>query len=257
MRVAILAGGQGTRMAPETDLRPKPMVEIGGRPLLWHIMRHYSVYGHHDFLIALGFRGDVIKRYVTDCVALEGDLTVDFKTGELLPLARAPLPWRVSLVETGLGTETGARLLRLAPFLGDRAFMLTYGDGVADVDLDALLAFHRSHGRLATLTAVHPPARFGHLEFADDRVARFGEKPQLAEGWINGGFFVLEPGVLDWIPGGDSVSFERDVMPRLAEAGELFAYRHGSFWQCMDTLRDARLLETLWDGGSAPWKTWR
>jgi glucose-1-phosphate cytidylyltransferase len=257
MRVAILAGGQGTRMAPETELRPKPMVEIGGRPLLWHIIRHFSVYGHHDFLIALGFRGDVIKRYVADCVALDGDLTVDFKTGEVLPLARARLPWRVSLVDTGLESETGARLRRLAPFVGEGTFMLTYGDGLADVDLDALLAFHRGHGRLATLTAVRPPARFGHLELAGDRVERFGEKSQLGEGWINGGFFALEPGVLDWIPDGDAVSFERDVMPRLAASGELFAYRHASFWQCMDTLRDKRQLESLWQRGNAPWKTWR
>jgi len=257
MRVVILAGGRGTRMAPETDLRPKPMVEVGGRPLLWHIMRHFSVYGHHEFVIALGFRGEVIKHYVAGYGSLNGNLTVDFKTGEVLTFERSSLPWRVTLVDTGLDAETGSRLRRLEPVLRDGTFMATYGDGVCDVDLDALLAFHRAHGGLATVTAVRPPARFGHIEFDGDRVARFQEKSQLDEGWINGGFFVLEPGLLDWIADGDEVSFERDVMPELAEAGELFAYRHDAFWQCMDTVRDQRLLESLWKAGRAPWKTWR
>jgi glucose-1-phosphate cytidylyltransferase len=256
MKVVILAGGRGTRLAPETEFRPKPMVEVGGRPLLWHIMRHYSRYGHEQFVIALGFLGEVIKRYMVDWGTLDGSLRVDFRAHATEPLDGSRLDWQVELVETGLESQTGARLRHLAPYLRDGTFMLTYGDGVSDVDLDALLAHHRSHGRMATLTAVHPPARFGHLVFEGDRVATFSEKPQLGEGWINGGFFVFEAGVLDLIPEGEEVSLELQVLPRLAADGELHAYRHQSFWHCMDTPRDRELLEGLWQSGKAPWKTW-
>jgi glucose-1-phosphate cytidylyltransferase len=256
MKVVILAGGRGTRLAPETGFRPKPMVEVGGRPLLWHIMRHYSRYGHEEFVIALGFMGAVIKRYIVDYGTLNGSLRVDFQASATEALDGNRLDWQVELVETGLEAQTGARLRRLAPYLGDGSFMLTYGDGVSDVDLDAVLAYHRSHGRLATLTAVHPPARFGHLVFDDDRVTSFSEKPQAGGGWINGGFFVFEPEVLDRIPAGEETSLERHVLPQLADDRELHAYHHRSFWQCMDTPRDRDLLETLWQSGEAPWKTW-
>ncbi len=256
MKVVILAGGRGTRLAPETEYRPKPMVEVGGRPLLWHIMRHYSQYGHEQFVIALGFLGNVIKRYVVEYGTLNGALKVDFRTQEAMALDENPLAWQVELVETGLEAQTGARLRRLASNLRGETFMLTYGDGVSDVDLDALLDFHRSHGGLATLTSVHPPARFGHLVFDGNRVASFSEKPQVGEGWINGGFFVFESEVLDLIPEGEEIALERHVLPQLAASGELHAYRHQSFWQCMDTQRDRQLLETLWQSGNPPWKTW-
>jgi len=256
VKVAILAGGRGTRLAPETELRPKPMVEVGGRPLLWHIMRHCSTWGHGHFVIALGFQGAVIKRYMVDYGTLNGSLRVDFGTSEASSLEVQRNSWKVDLIETGLDADTGARLRRLGPQLSEGTFLLTYGDGVADVDLDALLAFHRSHGGMVTITAVHPPARFGHLEFEGDRVAAFDEKPQVGEGWINGGFFLMEPEVLSEIPDGDRVSLERHVLSRLAEAGELFAYRHRGFWQCMDTPRDRDRLEQLWQSGEAPWKTW-
>lgn len=256
MKVVILAGGRGTRLAPETEYRPKPMVEVGGRPMLWHIMRHYSQYGHEQFVIALGFLGNVIKRYVVEYGTLNGALKVDFRKQEAMALDENPLAWQVELVETGLDAQTGARLRRLAPNLRGETFMLTYGDGVSDVDLDALLEFHRSHGGLATLTAVHPPARFGHLVFDGDRVESFSEKPQVGEGWINGGFFVFESEVLDLIPEGEEIALERHVLPPLAASGELHAYRHQSFWQCMDTQRDRQLLETLWQSGNPPWKSW-
>lgn len=257
MKVAILAGGRGTRLGAETTRIPKPMVEIGGRPILWHILRHYSCYGYNDFVVALGFRGEVIKRYMLDYRALAGNLSVDFRTGEVVTTTSNELEWRVDLVETGSETETGSRIRKLAPYLGGRPFMLTYGDGVADLDVAALVQFHRENGCLATLTAVRPVARFGHLEFEGERVVRFSEKPQLGEGWINGGFFVLEPEVLDYIGEGEQVSFERDVLERLAKEGQLVAYRHRSFWQCMDTPRDKRLLESLWETGDAPWKLWK
>lgn len=256
MKVVILAGGRGTRLAPETEFRPKPMVEVGGHPLLWHIMHHYAGYGHEQFVIALGFLGDVIKRYIVDRGTLNGSIKVDFREQATESLEGNRLEWQVELVETGLDAQTGARLRHLAPHLGGGTFMLTYGDGVSDVDLDALLAYHRSHGRLATVTAVHPPARFGHLVFDGDRVTGFDEKPQIGEGWINGGFFVFEEGVLDLISGGEETSMELQLLPRLAAEGELRAYRHQSFWQCMDTPRDRDRLEALWQSGRAPWKTW-
>ena len=255
MKVAILAGGVGSRLAEETEIRPKPMVEIGGKPILWHIMMLYSYYGFKDFVIALGYKGEMIKKYMVDYAALNGNLKVNLKTGRVDMQGGGRPDWNVELVDTGIATLTGGRIKRLKPYLGNETFMLTWGDGVSDVNLHKLLAFHRSHGRLATLTAVRPPARFGHLTFDGDRVASFEEKPQTAEGWINGAFFVLEPGVFDYIEG-DDTQWEKEPMERLAADGQLMAYKHTSFWQCMDTLRDKRLLEDLWERGNAPWKVW-
>jgi glucose-1-phosphate cytidylyltransferase len=252
MKVAILAGGVGSRLSEETQVKPKPMVEIGGRPILWHIMNYYAAFGYTEFAVALGYKGEYIKRYMIDYCQLNSNLTVDLKTGEVERRDAANPEWRIDLVDTGMSTLTGGRIKRLAPYLGGETFMLTWGDGVADVDLDALLAFHRSHGKLATLTAVHPPARFGHLELSGDCVSEFSEKPQTREGWINGAFFVLEPGVMDYIEG-DDTQWEREPLEQLAMDGQLMAYRHDGFWQCMDTLRDKVLLEQLWQSGQAPW----
>ena len=257
MKVGILAGGVGSRLAEETELRPKPMVEIGGMPILYHIMKHYAHYGFSDFVVAVGYKGDYIKRYMVDYCSLSGDLRIDFANRSVLFGDRTEESegWTVDIVETGQRTNTGGRIKRLAPHLGNDTFMLTWGDGVSDVNLDDLLAFHRAHGRLATVTAVRPPARFGKLDIVGDRVVQFSEKPQLDEGWINGAFFVLEPGIFDYIDG-DATQWEKAPLERLAADGELMAYRHDSFWQCMDTLRDKKLLEGLWQSGEAPWKTW-
>jgi glucose-1-phosphate cytidylyltransferase len=255
MKVAILAGGVGTRLVEETEIRPKPMVEIGGRPIIWHIMMHYSHYGFKHFTIALGYKGEVIKKYMVDYCSLNTSLTVDFKTGNVKLHDDIEQDWTVDLIDTGIPTLTGGRIKRLAPYLGDKTFMLTWGDGVSDVNIKELLEFHRSHGKLATLTAVRPTARFGHLEFDGDLVAQFSEKPQTAEGWINGAFFVLEPGVFDYIEG-DDTQWEREPLENLSRDRQLVAYRHTSFWQCMDTLRDKRLLQELWESGNAPWKIW-
>jgi len=246
----------GTRLAEETDERPKPMVEIGGKPILWHIMMHYSSYGFREFVIALGYKGEYIKRWFTDYATLWGDLTVDTGTSEVQRHRARQEDWTVDLVNTGGNTQTGGRIKRLQPWLGTGTFMVTWGDGVSDVDLDALIAYHRAHGKLATVTAVRPRARFGHLELDGDRVTVFSEKLETAEGWINGGFFVLEPGVFDYIAG-DDMPFEHEPLRRLAAEGQLMAYKHKSFWQCMDTLREKRLLERLWEGGDAPWKAWK
>jgi glucose-1-phosphate cytidylyltransferase len=257
MKVAILAGGVGSRLSEETEAKPKPMIEIGGRPILWHIMMHYAFYGHKDFVIALGYKGEVIKKYMVDYCSLNSDLTVNLGNGKVKLHNQNGFrkDWTVDLVDTGFKTETGGRIKRLAPYIGNDRFMLTWGDGVSDVNLHELLAFHRSHGKLATMTAVRPPARFGHLELDGETVAEFSEKPQTREGWINGAFFVLEPGVFDYIEGDDS-QWERGPLPRLASDRQLVAYRHESFWQCMDTLRDRKLLEALWQSGNAPWKVW-
>ncbi|RMF81492.1 MAG: glucose-1-phosphate cytidylyltransferase [Planctomycetota bacterium] len=255
MKVAILAGGVGTRLAEETEIKPKPMVEIGGRPILWHIMSIYSAYGFNDFVIALGYKGSVIKKYMVDYCSLESNLTVNLRTGDVQTHDNSHPDWVVELIDTGHATLTGGRIKRLRPYLGDETFMLTWGDGVADVDLDKLLAFHRSHGKLATVTAVRPTARFGHMRFDGDAVREFTEKPQTAEGWINGAFFVLEPGVFDYIEG-DATQWEREPMEGLARDGQLMAYKHTGFWQCMDTLRDKKLLQDLWDAGDAPWAVW-
>lgn len=255
MKVAILAGGAGTRLAEETEVKPKPMVEIGGRPILWHIMRHYAHFGYNEFVIALGYKGEVIKRYMMDFYSLHSNLTVNLRTGEVRMDGGFAPEWVVELIDTGIPTQTGGRIKRLAPYLGRETFLLTWGDGVADVNLDDLLAFHRRHGKLATLTAVRPPARYGHLVFAGDRVAEFTEKPQIGEGWINGAFFVLEPGVFDYIDG-DATVWEKEPLERLAADGQLMAYKHESFWQCMDTLREKYILQRLWESGNAPWKLW-
>ena len=256
MKVGILAGGHGTRLAEETEIKPKPMVEIGGRPILWHIMMHYSSYGYDNFVVALGYKGEVIKRYMVDYCSLHSDLTVNLRAGRVdLHNNEAIQDWTVELIDTGLNTMTGGRIKRLKPYMGDQTFMLTWGDGVSTVELDRLLAFHRNHGRLLTMTAVRPPARYGHLEFDGDRIREFTEKPQTAEGWINGAFFVLEPQVFDYIDG-DDTQFEKEPLERLAADGELMAYKHDGFWQCMDTRRDKFVLEKLWDSGEAPWKIW-
>jgi glucose-1-phosphate cytidylyltransferase len=255
MKVAILAGGVGTRLAEETEIKPKPMVEIGGQPILWHILRHYAHYGFTQFVIALGYKGEVIKKYMVDYCSLNSNLRVNLRTGEVKFHGGNKPDWTVELVDTGISTLTGGRIKRLTPYLGQETFMLTWGDGVSDVNLHDLLAFHRAHGKLATLTAVRPPARFGHLELEHDQVREFSEKPQASEGWINGAFFVLEPGVFEYIDG-DDTQWEREPLERLAQDGQLMAYRHASFWQCMDTLRDKHLLESLWQSGNPPWKVW-
>jgi glucose-1-phosphate cytidylyltransferase len=251
----ILCGGMGTRLREETEFKPKPMVEVGGRPILWHVMKHYSSYGFDEFVLALGYKGEQIKSYFLNYRALSGDLTISLQDGSVEQLdERRVEPWRVHLVDTGQATLTGGRVKYLEPLIGAGTFMLTYGDGVANVPLDKLLAFHRSHGGLVTLTAVRSPARFGALEFDGNRIRHFKEKSTLHEGWINGGFFVVEPRALRYIE--SDVLWEHAPMERLAADGELFAYRHEGFWQCMDTVRDLRHLESLWESQQAPWKMW-
>ncbi len=255
MKVAILAGGRGTRLSEETDIRPKPMVEIGGRPILWHIMKYYEAYGFDEFVIALGYKGDYIKKWMVDFASLTSNLTVDFRDCSVHRHESTPPRWKVDLIDTGLSTQTGGRIKRLAPYLGNGTFMLTWGDGVSNVDLHRLLEFHRSHGKIATLTAVQPPARFGHLQLEANEVVDFTEKPDTGAGyWINGAFFVLEPEVFDYIDGDETI-FEREPMTRLAHDGQLMAYRHQGFWQCMDTIRDREYLEMLWESEPA-WRVW-
>lgn len=255
IKVVILAGGFGTRLAEKSETMPKPMVEIGGRPILWHIMKHYAHYGFKEFFIALGYKGEVIKRYFLDYYMLNGSMRVNLSDGSFEMYDKECEDWIVHLIDTGLNTNTGGRVRRLEPWLKGGTSMLTYGDGVSDVNLHDLLNFHRSQGRLATVTAVRPPARFGGLIFDGNLVTEFTEKPLIGEGWINGGFMVLEPGVFDYLEG-DSTSLEANALEQLAINGQLAAYRHEHFWQCMDTLRDVRLLESLWQGGKAPWRVW-
>jgi len=255
MRVVILAGGLGTRLAEETEVRPKPMVEIGGRPVLWHIMKHYAHHGCNEFFVALGYKGDVIKRYFLDYYSLSSNMTVSLRCGKVQVLDGDTEDWTVHLMDTGHDTLTGGRVLRLKPWLDEGTFMVTYGDGVCDIDLRDLLRFHREQGRIATLTAVRPPARYGGLVFEGDLVKNFTEKPQIGEGWINGGFLVFEPAIFDYLKD-DKSGLEADATERLAADGQLAAYRHEGFWQCMDTLRDKRLLQGLWEGDQAPWKVW-
>ena len=255
LRVVVLAGGFGTRLSEETDLRPKPMVEIGGKPILWHILKSYSGFGFRHFVLALGYRSEMVKSFFLSYRHVTADLTVETGTGAVRTHGDGEDDWVVDLVDTGLETMTAGRLKRLAGWLPDEEFCLTYGDGVCDVDLRGLVDFHRAHGKLATVTAVRPPARFGGLVLDDDRVVEFTEKPQIGEGWINGGFMVLHREVLDRIAGDDTV-LESDVLESLAAEGQLMAYRHDQFWQCMDTLRDVRTLQGLWDSGKAPWRTW-
>ncbi len=255
MKVVILAGGLGTRLAEETEVRPKPMVEIGGRPILWHIMKHYAHYGLMEFFVALGYKGEVIKHYFLDYCTLNGDMTVRLDRAEIQRHSADTEKWVIHLIDTGQNSSTGGRVKRLEKWLRNERFMLTYGDGVSNVDLAALLVFHAQHGRMGTVTAVRPPARFGGIIFDGDLVAEFSEKPQVGEGWINGGFMVFEPAIFDYLDG-DLSNLEKDGLERLAADRELGAYRHEGFWQCMDTLRDKRLLENLWREGRAPWKVW-
>lgn len=255
MQVIILAGGRGTRLAEETSVRPKPMVEIGGKPMLWHIMQIYAAHGYKDFLVACGYRGEIIKEYFHSFLAHHGDYFIDLKCGSREMISSNSVDWRVGLIDTGLETMTGGRILRLKKFIGAETFMTTYGDCLSDVDIRSLVAFHRSHGRLATITAVRPPARFGGLALDGDRVAEFTEKPQAGEGWINGGFFVFEPGVFDYLSD-DQTILEREPLERLAADGQLMVFRHTGFWQPMDTLREKHILESLWAGGQTPWKIW-
>jgi glucose-1-phosphate cytidylyltransferase len=251
MKVILLAGGLGTRLTEYTETIPKPMVKVGGKPLIWHIMQTYAKYGHKDFYVALGYKAEVIKDYFLNYRALNADFMIDLGTGKVLPHQIDGVDWKVTLVNTGITTMTGGRVKRMQKFIGNETCLLTYGDGVADIDLNELLAFHKSHGKLITVTAVRPAARFGELELDGSRVNSFKEKPQMHEGWINGGYFVIEPAFFDLISG-DSTLLEHEPLTNAAELGELMAYRHEGFWQSMDTKRDHDVLETLWLKG-APW----
>jgi glucose-1-phosphate cytidylyltransferase len=255
MKVALLAGGLGTRLAEETDSVPKPMVEIGGKPMLWHIMRLYAHHGFNDFLVACGYKGEIIKQYFHNFHAHNNDYIVNLQDGSRELLNPGSIDWRVGVIDTGQNTMTGGRLSRLRDQLESERFMVTYGDGLGNVDIRSLLEFHESHGKLATVTAVRPPSRFGALHMEGDAVTNFSEKPQTEAGWINGGFFVFEPEVFEYLDDDDTV-LEREPMERLAAAGQLHAFRHEGFWQPMDTLREKRLLESLCEGGNAPWKVW-
>ena len=255
MKVVILGGGLGTRLAEETEIKPKPMVEIGDQPILWHIMKHYAHYGFNEFYIALGYKGAVVKRYFLDYHGFNRNVTINLADGKPQFRDSEPEDWTVHLIDTGSDTMTGGRIKRLEEHLKDETFMVTYGDGVSNIDINELVKFHRSQGKLATITAVRPPARFGELIINKDHTAGFSEKPQTHEGWINGGFMVLEPKIFDYLKGDKSV-LEIDLLERLANERQLTAYRHDGFWQCMDTLRDKRQLEAAWQSGTAGWKVW-
>ena len=256
MKVVILAGGLGTRLAEETSLRPKPMVEIGGKPMLWHIMHIYAQHGFNDFLVACGYKGELIKEYFHNFFVHTRDYVINLKDGSLDVINANGVDWRIGVIDTGVDTMTGGRLLRLHKWIGNETFMVTYGDGLSDVNIGELMSFHRAHGRLATVTAVRPPARFGGLVLDGDNVSDFSEKPQTGEGWINGGFFAFEPEVFNYISD-DQTILEREPLDRLAAAGQLMAFRHEGFWQAMDTLREKQLLDSLWESGKAPWKNWK
>lgn len=257
MKAVILAGGLGTRLAEETGLRPKPMVEIGGRPILWHIMQIYAAHGINEFIIALGYKSEIIKEYFLNFYAINNDLTIDLSSGSTIIREGKQPNWKVHLVDTGLHTQTGGRLGRLKDWIApDEDFCFTYGDGVSSVNITNSIDFHRQHGKLATVTTVRPPARFGGIQFDGDRVAEFTEKPQSGEGWINGGFFVLNGKVLEYLDGDDTI-WERAPLERLAQDSQLMAFRHEGFWQPMDTIREKTLLEELWASGKAPWKVWQ
>jgi glucose-1-phosphate cytidylyltransferase len=255
MQVIILAGGRGTRLAEETTIRPKPMVEIGGKPILWHIMNIYAHHGCKDFLVACGYKGEIIKEYFHNYFIHNSDYLINLRDSSIKIVSSSRIDWRIGVIDTGLETMTGGRILSLKRLIGGETFMVTYGDSLGDVDIRSLLAFHRSHGKLATVTAVRPPARFGELVLDGDKVEQFREKPQTGEGWINGGFFVFEPGVFDYLVDEQTV-LEREPLERLAADGQLMVFRHTGFWQPMDTLREKLYLESLWNEGGAPWKVW-
>jgi glucose-1-phosphate cytidylyltransferase len=255
MKVVILAGGLGTRLSEETEVRPKPMVAVGGRPILWHIMKIYSSYGFNEFVVCLGYKGYVIKEFFANYFLHRSDLTIDLVSNKFEIHNNNTEPWKITLIDTGDSTMTGGRILRVREYLGDQTFMVTYGDGVADIDVPRLLDFHRDSGKFATVTAVRPPSRFGGMAIENGMVTDFIEKPQIGEGWINGGFFVFEPQLFDYLKG-DETLLEREPLENLARDGQLAAYRHDRFWQCMDTLRDVHFLNELWQGGSPPWKLW-
>ncbi len=257
MKVAILAGGFGTRLSEETVIKPKPMVEIGGKPILWHIMKIYSTYGFNDFVILLGYKGYMIKEYFANYFLHQSDVTIDLENNNIQIHNTKAEPWKVTLVDTGLYTQTGGRILRAKKYLEGGTFMLTYGDGVADINIKELIEFHKKHGKYATVTAVQPSGRFGALELDEsNNVIRFKEKPKGDGAWINGGFFVLEPEIFDYINKGDETYWERDPLENLAKDGQLVAYKHYGFWKPMDMLRDKKELEELWNSGKAPWKIW-
>lgn len=255
MKVLLLAGGYGTRLSEETEIRPKPMVEIGGRPILWHIMKIYSHYGFNDFIILLGYKGYYIKEYFANYYLHQSDVTFDMKSGEMEVHNSSSEPWRVTLVDSGIETMTGGRIKRAKPYIKDEPFMLTYGDGVSDIDISRLLAFHKSSKGLMTITAIQPEGRFGAINLAGERVEAFVEKPEGDGNWINGGFFVCENSVLDYIED-DSTVFEKEPIQSLTQEGQLFAYQHRGFWRCMDTLRDKKQLNKMWEQGSAKWRVW-
>lgn len=253
MKVIILAGGLGTRLSEYTESIPKPMVAIGGKPIIWHIMSTYAKFNHKDFYIALGYKAEVIKEYFLNYKALNSDFTVDLSDGEIISHQKDDVDWKVTLLNTGLNSMTGGRVKRMKKFIGNETFLLTYGDGVADIDIDKLIKFHKSHGKMATVSAVHPSARFGELDIENNNVSSFKEKPQVAQGWINGGYFVLEPDFFDFIENDDTI-LEKEPLEQVAKKGELMAYQHNGFWQCMDTKRDRDTLEILWENNRAPWK---
>jgi len=253
MKVIILAGGFGTRLSEYTESIPKPMVTVGGKPILWHIMNTYAKFDHKDFYVALGYKADVIKEYFLNYRTLNSDFTVNLSNGSIVEHQQDAVDWKVSLVDTGLNSMTGGRVKRMQNFIGNEPFLLTYGDGVADIDIDSLVKFHKSHGKMVTVSAVHPGARFGELDIDSSVVTSFKEKPQVTQGWINGGYFVIEPEFFNMIEG-DSTILEKEPLEKVAQMGELMSYQHDGFWQCMDTKRDRDSLEDLWKAGSAPWK---
>lgn len=257
MKVVILAGGFGTRISEESYLKPKPMIEIGGQPILWHIMKLYSYYGYHDFVICLGYKGYAIKEYFADYFLHTSDVTFDLAKNEMTVHNNFSEPWKVTLIDTGLNTMTGGRVKRIQPYIGEEPFMLTYGDGVSNVNLHDLVEFHQKNGKMVTMTAIQPEGRFGVLDIEDSRVVSFREKKPNDVGWINAGFMVMQPEFFDYIKGGDEIVLERQPLEDAARDGQLLAYKHSGFWQCMDTQRDKKKLEELWASGKAPWKVWK
>ncbi len=256
MKVVILAGGFGTRISEESQFKPKPMIEIGEKPILWHIMKLYSHYGYNEFVICLGYKAHVIKEFFADYFLHTSDITFNLAENKMIVHNNSAEPWIVTLIDTGLNTMTGGRIKRIKEYVGNQPFFLTYGDGVSDVNIDSLLEFHKKSGKIATMTAIKPEGRFGVLDIDDDYIHAFREKSKNDSGWINGGFMVLQPQIFDYIKGGDEVVFEKAPLETLAETNQLVAYKHDGFWQCMDTQRDKQYLESLWADGTAPWKVW-